>query len=133
MKTIRVPLPVSSSIDMLNLATKLMEKHLAEGDNSALSKLDWATLRPAIDKANQLQKDADAHRVQSKMCVEQRNALLNDIKVGIRSSRNILSGVRAGSLQSLGEWGFSVIESTSTRRKTSEPVVVSTTGAAQAQ
>ncbi len=121
MKSIRITLPVKSSTKMLELARKVLDKHVAEGANSMLSNLDWQHLQPAIEKAKLLHQQAEDYRVQSKMCIEERNKLLTEVTVGIRSSRNILSGVRIKNMQSLGEWGFDVIESSSSKTKLTKP------------
>ena len=117
MKRTRIPLPEGRTDQMLKLAKKVLDKHIADGNGSLLNSLDWETLKPAIEKAVHWHEAAENYHVQRKVSIEERNKLLGDITLGLRGCRNVLSGSRMKSMQSLGEWGFNVVETTFSRSK----------------
>jgi len=127
MKKLRVPLPVRRSTEMLDLAKKVLDKHVADGDNSVLNKLDWPSIKASIEKAQQLNQEAETLRIQSAQRKIDRDSLLDEITTTVRSSRDILAGLHIRNMKNLGDWGFDVIEATAVKTK-----VASTTKLASA-
>ena len=117
MKKLRVPLPVRRSTEMLDLAKKVLDKHVADGDNSVLNKLDWQSIKTSIEKAQQLNQEAETLRMQSAQRKIDRDSLLDDITTTVRSSRDILAGIHIKNMKNLGDWGFDVVEATAAKTK----------------
>lgn len=116
MRKLRVPIPVTSSKEMLGLAQKVMSKHLADADNTKLDALDWQVLQPVIERAITLQKEAEDFKKLSMQRIQDRNLLMDEITEAVRNARDILTGNFKKDMKKLGNWGYHVIESAANKR-----------------
>lgn len=116
MKKLRVPIPANRSKDVLELATKIMKKHFSDAEASKLSGLDWEQMQPVIEKAMQLQNEADQHRTLAMQSIQDRNLLMEEVIEVVRNSRDILTGNFKKDMKKLGNWGFTVVENIAGRR-----------------
>jgi hypothetical protein len=105
----RVRIP-KKSVELVDLAKRVKDKHLADGDASKLNILNWAELGPFIDEAVALQEKTMQLRrtlMESYQKRDQKSVAIADF---LRSSRNILSGAHLKELKVLGQWGFDVLD-----------------------
>lgn len=116
MKKLRVPIPSNRTKEMLDLAKKVLNKHLTDADATKLSTLDWQQLRPIIEKAMQLHEEAENFKILSMQRIQDRNLLMEDVAETVRSARDILTGTFKKDMKKLGNWGFTVIENASNKR-----------------
>lgn len=116
MRKLRVPIPVTSSKEILDLAQKVLSKHLADADNTKLNTLDWQVLQPVIERAVTLQQDAENFKTRSMQCIQDRNLLMDEITEAVRNARDILTGSFKKDMKKLGNWGYDVIEATASKR-----------------
>jgi hypothetical protein len=112
----RVRIPKQDPKALLDLATKLRAKHLADGDASPLKVLNWAELNPLIDFALQTEESALQHKRKTLQLYQQRARALENVTDIVRCSRDILAGVHRDEMKTLGLWGFDVMDSKVTRQ-----------------
>ena len=110
MKKLRVPLPIFRTNEMLVLSKKLSAKHLADGETSVLNNLKLSDFHAAVERASQLNDEAEALRNQSAQRILDRNTLLKQISGNVRQCRDVLTGVHILNMKNLSDWGFDVIE-----------------------
>lgn len=106
----RVKIPARDAKALLDLATKVREKHLADGDASPLKVLNWDTIIPVIDAA--VKTDALALKLKREKLkmYQQRSRRLDAVASIMRNSRDILTAVYSEEMKALGEWGFDVLD-----------------------
>jgi len=119
----RVRIPKQDPKELLNLATKMRAKHLADGDASPLKVLNWTELNPLIDEAIALEDRALQLKREKLMTFQQRSRQLLALTNAVRSSRDILSGVHSEGMKALGLWGFDVLDNRTSVPVESEPEV----------
>ena len=126
MRKLRVPIPSNRSKELLDLATKMLHKHLSDAEASKLSLLDWQQLQPIIEKAAQLHDEAENFKTLSMQRIQDRNLLMEEVTEAVRNARDILTGAYKKDMKKLGNWGFNVIENVATRRvaETTEAEIV---------
>jgi len=117
---VRIKIP-SNAEELLELATNINKKHVADGANSPLKSLldiKWETEAPNVAKA--LAKHAEAEMYRSKMeaCYKDRDFLMTNTTSIVRSSRDMLKGINSKNPKRLTEWGFVVDTSTGYKPKT---------------
>ncbi len=106
----RVKIPMGDPAALLDLAKKVREKHLADGDASPLKVLNWAELSPVIDEALALEERALQLKREKLSVYQQRSRRLGLMASIVRNSRDILTGVHAVEMKTLGLWGFDVLD-----------------------
>lgn len=116
---VRIKIP-SNAEELLELATNINKKHVADGANSPLKSLldvKWETEAPNVAKA--LAKHAEAEMYKSKMeaCYKDRDFLMTNIPSIVRSSRDILKGINSKNPKRMIEWGFGVETSVAPKPK----------------
>ena len=116
MKKLRVPIPSNRSKEMLDLAAKVLKKHLTDAEATKLGTLDWQELRPIIEKAVQLQEEAENFKTLSMQRIQDRNLLMEDVTETVRNVRDILTGTFKKDMKKLGNWGFTVVEDVARKR-----------------
>lgn len=116
MKKLRVPIPANRPKELLDLATKVLNKHLSDAQATKLSTLDWQRLQPAIEKAAQLQQEADTYRTLAQQRIQDRDLAMADVTETVRNVRDILTGSFKKDMKKLGNWGFTVIEDVARKR-----------------
>lgn len=121
MKKLRVPIPATNAKEVLELATKVLNKHLSDADKTKLGIMDWQYLQPVIEKAVLLQQEAENFKTLSMQRIQDRNLLMDDITEAVRNARDILTGGHKKDMKKLGNWGYTVVESAVTKRTVVEP------------
>jgi hypothetical protein len=113
----RVVIPVNL-VDMLALADKIYQKHLNDGANSPLLKLqsyDWAVAGPTIAPTLANHTEAVTLKVEAEQYYAERDLVIPSITAIIKASRDTLTGVYRQNMKNLHSWGFEV--DAATRRK----------------
>ena len=110
MKKLRVPLPRKSPSKKIELAKKVLQKHLAEGDKSPLKGFDWNTLQTQIAQAEQWHDQSETLRGQAAQLTMDRDNVLKNVVIALQSSRDVLTGHNLANMKYLTDWGFQVIE-----------------------
>jgi hypothetical protein len=103
----RVKIPMQNAKALLDLAKKVREKHLTDGEASPLKVLNWGELNPMIDGALRLKRE-------KLNTYQQRSRRLQAVLGMVRSSRDILTGVHSDEMKALGLWGFDVLDGKAT-------------------
>jgi hypothetical protein len=106
----RVKIPVRSPKAMLNLARKMREKHVIDGEASPLRVLNWATVNALIDRSIISDEQADQMRREKLHAYQRRDTDMQELLEVLRNSRDILTGVHRDEMKALGEWGFDVLD-----------------------
>ena len=119
----RVKIPTSNPAQVLTLAKRVKEKHLADGEASILKTLNWQELTPLIDEAVAFHEKAEELRREMLVSFEQRTERLGRVVNFLRDSRDILTGNFRDEMKMLGKWGYDVMELRSGKPE-EEPVVV---------
>jgi hypothetical protein len=107
--------------DLLELAGKIYEKHLADGAGSPLNALqdnNWTVEGPKI--AFSLQKHFEAEELRRKMelAYSERDANMEGIGDVVSASRDMLKSIFYSNPKKLGDWGFDTAESAKAVKKT---------------
>lgn len=110
----RVKIPLQDVKAMLDLVTKVRDKHLADGDASPLKVMNWAEISPAIDEALQVEERALQLKREKLSLYQQRARALQTAVSIARNSRDILTGVHSDQMKMLGLWGFDVLDNRTT-------------------
>ncbi len=110
----RVVIPVNNSKALVDLARKVNEKHLADGDSSLLKSLNWAEATAIITQAEQAQAKAEACKREMLEAYQQRELSMKILLEILRDSRDILTGANSKQMKVLGQWGFDVRDVRST-------------------
>jgi len=95
---------------LLDLAKKMRDKHLADGETSPLKVLDWAVVGPLIDDALKTEEAADRLKREKVMTFQLREQRLQEVLSIVRNGRDILTAVHSNQMKALGQWGFDVLE-----------------------
>jgi len=106
----RVVIP-TNVVDMLELADKIYQKHLNDGTNSPLSKLqslDWNIIGPTIAPTLTYHNQAITLKTESEQYYKERNLVIPNILAIIRASRDVLGAVYRQNMKHLSDWGFEV-------------------------
>jgi hypothetical protein len=110
----RVKIPMQDAKALLDLAKKVREKHLADGEASPLKVLNWGELNPMIDGALETEEKAVRLKREKLNTYQQRSRRLQAVLGMVRSSRDILTGVHSDEMKALGLWGFDVLDGKAT-------------------
>ena len=105
--------------EMLNLASKVYGKHLADGDASPLSNLDgtsWKEVGPKINPALAKHHEAEELKKQMEKAYRERDLYIPSIKETVMSSRNLLKALNQKNPKRLADWGFEVHDSVHTTK-----------------
>jgi len=114
----RVKIPTSKPAEMLELAKRVQEKHIADGEESVLKRLNWQQVSPIIEKAIADHKLAERLRRDMLEAYQQRELAMNVVTEVVRDSRDILMGTFKKEMKVLGKWGFDVLDVRSTQPET---------------
>ena len=106
----RVKIPHQDPKALLELATQMRNKHVADGDASPLKVLNWTDVNTLIDSAIEIEDRALQLKREKLLTYQQRSRQLIALTNVVRSSRDILTGVHAVEMKTLGLWGFDVLE-----------------------
>ena len=100
--------------EMLNLASKVYAKHLADGAASPLINLDgiqWNVVGPTIETALSKHRQAEAFKSQMELAYRERDPFTPQIMEAVQASRNLLKALNQKNPKRLSEWGFEVDDS----------------------
>jgi hypothetical protein len=118
----RINIP-SNPTEAIELMTAIKAKHEELGATSPLTALDWTKYGIAHTKAEEQDKLSDELRKQSEVATGARDAEMPTVKDGIRSCRDILSGIHRDNPDALSAYGFTVTDAHSSENdETPEPV-----------
>ncbi len=106
----RVKIPQRNAKALLDLAKKVRDKHLADGEASPLKVLNWAEIGPVIEDALTTDEKAEQLKREKLRVFQQRSNRLQEVINIVRSSRDILTGVHSDEMKMLGLWGFDVLD-----------------------
>lgn len=109
----RVPIPRNPE-QVLELATKVFEKHEKEGTKSPLNGIEdynWEITGPEITKAIQFHDEAEKLKKLMEKAYKERDLLIQRIDPAIKASRDVLTGIYRQNMKRMGEWGFIVNDS----------------------
>jgi hypothetical protein len=111
----RVKIPTSKPTQLLDLAKKVQQKHLADGDASVLKVLNWKDLSPVIDESLAAHEKAESLKREMLEAYQQRDLRIESVVGLLRDSRDILTGAFKKEMKVLGQWGYDVAEVRSTK------------------
>src|SRR5688572_15558271 len=118
----RVKIPANAA-ELVALARRVKDKHTAEGDASALRILNWQEVGPVIDESVLLQEKASRLKRELLETYQKRDFRLEDVVKIMRASRDILTGKYGDEIKALGQWGYDVLDTRTTKPET-EPIVL---------
>lgn len=119
----RVVIPTNPE-KVLALADNVLAKHGADGASSPLNAMqdnNWAENGPKVEQARTFNAQAKELERQVESLYRQRDTLLTDVKSSLRSSSKMLMGIHSKNPKKLGEWGFDVHDTVSTKKTASKP------------
>ena len=119
----RVRIPSQKPRLLLDLAKKVHDKHVSDGDTSLLKVLNWEEVKSLIDEAMLAQDLAERLKRQTVEAYQQRSVRLQPIVQILRDSRDILTGAYSKEMKVLGQWGFDVFDVRSNTVKPQEPTL----------
>ena len=121
----RVEIPKQDPKRLLDLVTKVREKHLLDGEASPLKVLNWDEISPEIDEALEIEERALRLKREKLKIYQQRSHRLQRMLRIARDSRDILAGVHSVEMKALGLWGFDVLDTrvNTSREKNDAPAV----------
>lgn len=121
----RVEIPNNAN-ELLALANRVRDKHIADGDASVLKALNWTELQTVIDEAARLQEQIDLLKRTLVESYQQRDLKLQPVVRFLRNSRDILAGTYDTEIKKMGQWGYHVREARSIKVER-EPVMLKQT------
>ena len=118
-KNVKVEIPENPT-ELLELAKKISDKHLADGVNSPLKGMtdyNWSVTQPFVEPAQAKDAEAIILRKKAEEATGERDKNIDQIKGSIKASRDVLLGLNKKNPKVLGQWGFTVSESVSAAPK----------------
>lgn len=108
--------------DLLKLAVKVHNKHLADGAKSELNNLDetkydWAKVAPTIPECQALHDKAEELKGEMEKTYRLRDALLQPIDIHVKGSSTYLKGKYSTNPKKLSEWGFAIDDTPKASKK----------------
>ena len=118
-KKMRVVIPTAPA-DLLDLADDVYAKHTADGASSVLNSLEdqnWAVEGPKIALAKAKHSEAETLKLQMEKAYRDRDLLLAPVKDAVIASRDLLTGVMRSNMKRMGDWGFTVNDTPTAKKK----------------
>lgn len=106
----RIIIPKNAG-ELLNLADKIYQKHIADGVASPLNAMQdysWAVDGPKVVPCQKTNKDAEAAAKLAEQLYRQRDIDLPAIKAIVQNSASVLKGIYAKNPKVIGDYGFVV-------------------------
>jgi hypothetical protein len=119
----RITIPTKPA-ELLELAKKIHDKHIADGVDSPLNAMqdyDWTTEGPKIAPCKQNHDDAEEAARKAEQHYRQRDIDLPAIKDIVRNSAAVLKSIYAKNPKVLGDYGLEVNDS---KPSASKPAVI---------
>jgi len=114
----RIKIPENPG-ELLDLGNKINAKHQADGSASPLNVLQtngWDTMGPVTQECLTSHQQAEEFSRKAEELYRKRDGMLKQVESAIKSSRDLLLGVYRDNPKSLGQWGFQVDDSPSTKK-----------------
>jgi hypothetical protein len=126
---VRVEIPTNPT-DLLDLAKKVSDKHIADAANSPLKSIvdfNWSVTQPLIVPAQVKDQEGADFKKKSEESYGERDKNINPIRESLKASRDVLLGINKKNPKVLGQWGFTVHESVKSSgggkgKKTTPPI-----------
>ena len=109
------------SLRPADLAKKVQQKHVADGNSSPLNALDWTSVGPLIEKVNADHEKAERSRRELREAIQQRSLNMSKLTDFVRGSRDVLTGRYLREMKTLGQWGFLVMDNRIKGEESPEP------------
>jgi hypothetical protein len=112
-RKMRVNIPANKS-DLLDLATKVNNKHIADATASPLLLLQditWATEGAKLALARAKHDEAETLKLAMEQAYRERDFIMQNTETVVRNSRDLLTSIHRSNMKRLGEWGFSIDDS----------------------
>jgi hypothetical protein len=109
----RIVMPTKPS-DILDLAKKIYDKHIADGAESPLNAMkdySWAEDGPKIQPCKENNDNAELHAKKSEEMYRQRDIDMPAIKAIVKNSAALLKSIYAKNPKVLGDYGLIVDDS----------------------
>lgn len=119
----RVKIPRGNVAQVLTLAKRVRDKHVADGELSLLRTLNWQDLTPLIEDTIALHEKTEILKRDMLVSYEQRAERIARIVNFLRDSRDILAGNHRNEMKMLGKWGYDVMELRSSQAE-EQPVML---------
>ena len=111
---------------LLKLGGDIYAKHQLDGPASPLKSLadtNWDITGPKIALGLQNHAKAEDFKRQMELAYQERDKILVELEEIVRNSAALLKGIYRNSPKKLGEWGFDISESSSSKKTaTTSPV-----------
>ncbi len=110
LKKTKMRVPISRNPEeVLNLAAKIYQKHLAEGANSPLKAMednDWDVDGPNVAKALSLHAEAEKLKGLMEKAYKERDLYIGNIDATVKASRDVLTGVYRKNMKRMADRGL---------------------------
>jgi hypothetical protein len=106
----RVIIPTNPA-EVLDLAKKVSDKHIADAASSPLNALvdnKWSLTQPFVAPAIAKHKEAEDYKKKMEEAYRERDKHIDEIIESVKSSRDVLVGINKKNPKVLGQWGFVV-------------------------
>lgn len=110
---VRVPIPVDPS-DAIRLLRAVKDKHTELAAASPLGGLEWNTINPALEAAEEQDELSDRSYRDAEKATKERNLQMPAVSDALRASRDVLLGVYRSNPKKAGDFGFTVNDSVRT-------------------
>lgn len=114
----RIIIPTKPS-ELLILAQKIYDKHLADGASSPLNAMNdynWAIEGPKVAPCKQNNDDAEAATKKAEQFYRQRDVDLPQVKAIVQNSAAVLKSIYAKNPKVLGDYGLVVDDTPKTKK-----------------
>jgi len=114
----RVIIPLNLE-EQLDLATKVYQKHLSDGNTSILNNLDgldWAKLGPEIANCLKIHEEAEDYKRKMEESYRNRDIIFSQLTQIVRASKSLLKASYSKNPKKLGDWGFVVDDTPKSKR-----------------
>lgn len=117
MTKVRITIPTNVQ-EMIDLGRIVKSKHVADGATSPLNALvdhPWAEMEAQLNESLELHLRAEELKRQMELTYRERDAKLKPVCETLKASRDLLLGIYRSNPKKLGEWGFKVSDSPSSK------------------
>jgi len=114
----RIVLPKNPA-ELLDLASKIYQKHESDGANSPLNAqqdFNWAVEGPKVAPCKNYHEKAETAAKQAEQFYRQRDIDLPAVKAIVQNSAQVLKSIYAKNPKVLGEYGFVVDDSKTVKK-----------------
>jgi hypothetical protein len=105
----------------------IFTKHTADGAASPLNFLTditWAEEGSKIQQALDKHEEAEMHKMLMEQAYRERDLILKNTPVIVKSSRDLLTGIHRENMKRLSNWGFTVQDNARNIKPTKEELII---------